>query len=143
MNQKTTVEKIRVRYGETDMMGHAYYANYLFWFEQARGAWCRERGFTYLSLEERGIKLPVVEANLRYKGEAKYDDLLEVHITLTEVRRSSMRFDYEIRNQSTGLVCTTGHTVHAVVDPEIKTTRLPQDMRELLGRDPADFDTVP
>lgn len=27
---------IRVRYGETDQMGHAYYASYLFWFEVAR-----------------------------------------------------------------------------------------------------------
>ena len=33
------VEPIRVIYGDTDQMGIAYYANYLFWFEQARGAW--------------------------------------------------------------------------------------------------------
>ena len=50
-------ERIRVRYGDTDQMGHAYYANYLFWFEQARGAWCRDRGFTYKSLEERGVQV--------------------------------------------------------------------------------------
>ena len=58
-----TEELIRVRYGETDQMGHAYYANYFLWFEQARGAWCRDRGFTYKGLEEQGVMLPVVEAH--------------------------------------------------------------------------------
>ena len=28
--------RLRVRYGETDAMGVAYYANYLTWFEVAR-----------------------------------------------------------------------------------------------------------
>ena len=27
-----TEERIRVRYGETDQMGHAYYGNYFLWF---------------------------------------------------------------------------------------------------------------
>ena len=29
-----TIERIRVRYGETDQMGHAYYANYLYWLSR-------------------------------------------------------------------------------------------------------------
>lgn len=37
MNQEVSVERIRVRYGETDQMGHAYYGNYMLWFEQAHG----------------------------------------------------------------------------------------------------------
>ena len=69
-----TAERIRIRYGETDQMGHAYYANYLYWFEQARGAWCRARGFTYKSLEAKGYFLPVVEVHVRYRGEVRYDD---------------------------------------------------------------------
>src|SRR5205085_9661285 len=67
MLKTVTEEQIRVRYGETDQMGHAYYANYLYWFEQARGAWCRDRGFNYTDLEAIGYMLPVVEVYARYK----------------------------------------------------------------------------
>jgi acyl-CoA thioester hydrolase len=97
-----TLERIRVRYGETDQMGHAYYANYLFWFEQARGAWCRDRGFTYKSLEAEGIFLPVVEVHVNYRGEIKYDEWITVEVWVSELRRAAIRFDYRILNEETG-----------------------------------------
>ncbi len=106
MQKRVTEERIRVRYGETDQMGHAYYSNYLLWFEQARGAWCRERGFTYKSLEDQGYRLPVVEVWCRYKGEAKYDDLLVVRVWVSEIRRASIKFEYEVVNEETSEVCT-------------------------------------
>ena len=99
-----TEERIRVRYGETDQMGHAYYANYLLWFEQARGAWCRDRGFTYKSLEDQGYRLPVVEVWVRYRGEIKYDDLAVVRVKLAEIKRAAMKFEYEVFNETKGYV---------------------------------------
>jgi acyl-CoA thioester hydrolase len=141
--RQVTEERIRVRYGETDQMGHAYYANYLFWFEQARGAWCRDRGFTYKSLEESGFMLPVVEAQLRYKGEVKYDDWIRVRIWLEEVRRSSMQFKYEVLNESTGKVTTEGYTWHVLMGTQRKAISIPQEVRELLERDPDASETVP
>lgn len=136
-----TEEKIRVRYGDTDQMGHAYYANYLYWFEQARGAWCRDRGFTYKSLEERGVLLPVVEAYVRYKGEVKYDDLISIRIHVSEIKRAAMRFDYQIFNEDR--LVTEGHTWHVVMSPETrKAMTIPTFMRELLERNPADFETL-
>jgi acyl-CoA thioester hydrolase len=105
-DEHVTTELIRVRYGETDQMGHAYYANYLYWFEQARGAWCRDRGFTYKGLEEMGYKLPVVEVWAKYKGEVKYDDDIAIEIWLGEVRRASIKFCYRVVNRTTGQFCT-------------------------------------
>lgn len=134
-----TIERIRVRYGETDQMGHAYYANYFFWFEQSRGAWCRDRGFTYKSLEESGYMLPVVEAHAAYKGEVHYDDWIQVKIWLAEMKRASMRFEYEITNESTGKVCTTGYTWHVLMGQERKAVTMPESVREWLTRNPDDF----
>ena len=135
-----TEERIRVRYGETDQMGHAYYANYLYWFEQARGAWCRDRGFTYKSLEEGGFMLPVVEAHVRYKGEVKYDDTITVKIRLAEVKRAAMRFEYEIYNH--GKLATEGHTWHVLMGSERKAVTIPPSLREMLDRDPDAFETL-
>lgn len=134
-----TVERIRIRYGETDQMGHAYYANYFYWFEQARGAWCRARGFAYKEMEALGYMLPVVEAHANYRAEVKYDDWIAVRVWLSEIRRASIRFDYEVINESTGKSCTTGHTWHVVMGPHRKAVSVPPQIREWLDRNPADF----
>lgn len=124
-----TEERIRVRYGETDMMGHAYYGNYLLWFEQARGAWCRARGFTYKSLEEAGYKLPVVEVWARYRGEVKYDDDILVRIRLAEVKRAALKFEYEVFNQTTQTVTTEGYTWHVMIDHTHKAVSVPAEWK--------------
>lgn len=129
-----TEERIRVRYGETDQMGHAYYANYLLWFEQARGAWCRDRGFTYKQLEEMGFFLPVVEVHVKYRGEIKYDDLIAIRVWLNEIRRASLQFCYEIINTETGKSCTEGYTWHVLMGRARKAVSIPGEVLEMLGR---------
>ena len=136
MNESSA--RIRVRYGETDQMGHAYYANYLFWFEQARGEWCRDRGFAYLDLEKEGYFLPVVEVHARYKGEVKYDDWIQVRVWVSEIKRAAIRFDYSVLNESTGLVSTEGYTWHVLMGSERKAVSIPATIREMLDRKPGD-----
>ena len=142
MDTRPTVERIRVRYGETDQMGHAYYANYLFWFEQARGEWCRDRGFTYKQFEAENVFLPVVEVHIRYKGEVHYDDWIQVKVTVTETKRAAIKFEYEVVNESTGKVCTEGYTWHVFMGTERKAISIPAHIKELLARNPDDFETL-
>lgn len=136
-----TEERIRVRYGETDQMGHAYYANYLYWFEQARGAWCRDRGFTYKQLEEMGYLLPVVEVHARYKGEIRYDDLITIRVSMPEIKRAAMRFEYQIVDAE-GKLLTEGYTWHVLMGSERKAITVPPIVREMLDRDPDAFETA-
>ncbi|MCH7945883.1 MAG: acyl-CoA thioesterase [Armatimonadetes bacterium] len=138
-----TEERVRVRYGETDQMGHAYYSNYLLWYEQARGAWCRDRGFTYKSLEEQGYRLPVVEVWSRYRGEIKYDDVAVIRVKLAEVKRSAIKFEYEVFNETTGQDCTIGYTWHVLASGEpIKAIPIPEEVMEMLMRDPDAHDRL-
>ena len=122
---------IRVRYGETDQMGHAYYANYLYWFEVARGGWCRARGFTYRSLEEEGLFLPVVEVWVRYRGEITYDEDIVIRIRLAEVKRASMKFDYEVVKN--GEKVTDGYTWHVLMGKERKAVSIPDSLKAKMG----------
>ena len=142
MSYSITEERIRVRYGETDQMGHAYYANYLFWFEQARGAWCRDRGFTYKQLEEMGFMIPVVEAHVRYRGEVVYDDWVSVRVWVSEIKRAAMRFEYEIFNETKGKSTTEGYTWHVLMGRERRAISIPANLREMLERDPANFERL-
>src|SRR5579862_3750795 len=137
-----TEERIRVRYGETDQMGHAYYANYLYWFEQARGAWCRDRGFTYKDMEEMGFFLPVVEAHVRYKGEVLYDEWVVVRVWSSEIRRATIRFDYEVFNESRNKLTTDGYTWHVLMGRERKAISIPPVIREMMDRDPAKWERL-
>ncbi|MGI8922491.1 MAG: acyl-CoA thioesterase [Fimbriimonadales bacterium] len=121
---------IRVRYGETDQMGHAYYANYLLWFEVARGEWCRSRGFTYKGLEAEGLFLPVVEVWARYRGEIMYDDDITIRIRLGEVKRASLKFEYEVARD--GKQLTEGYTWHVLMGKERKAVSIPDSLRERL-----------
>ena len=131
----THVERIRVRYGETDRMGHAYYGSYALFFEQARSGFCRAVGMPYPEVEARGYLLPVVEATFRYKGEILYEDEMEISIWVAEMRRSSLRFEYEIRVAGDERIRTTGHTVHVLVDANKRPVSIPDDIRERFAPD--------
>ena len=137
-----TEERLRVRYGETDMMGHAYYANYLLWFEQARGAWCRDRGFTYKGLEDLGFKLPVVEIWARYKGEVKYDDWITIRVWVEERKRAAIKFTYEILNESTNKVVTEGYSWHVFVGSTMRAVTIPEEIKDMLDRNPAEWERL-
>lgn len=119
--------EIRVIYGDTDRMGVVYYANYLRYFEAGRTEFLRAKGLSYRDFEETArLLLPVVEAGVAYRLPARYDDLLAVETSLTEVRRASARFGYRVLRGVDLLA--TGHTVHACVDLEGKIRRMPADL---------------
>lgn len=124
-------------------MGHAYYANYFYWFEQGRGAWCRARGFNYRDMEAKGYMLPVVEAHAEYKGEVHYDDIIVVRTWVSEMRRASLRFDYEIVNESTGKVTTLGYTWHVLMGAHRRAVTMPAEIRTWLERPAGDVSSMP
>jgi acyl-CoA thioester hydrolase len=109
------VAHIRVRYKDTDTMQVVYYGNYLTYFEVARVEFLRQHDRP-ISEVNRKLYLPVAEAYVRYLGPARLDDLLEVRCWISEKRRASFRFDYEVRNEAKTLLAS-GFTRHACLDP--------------------------
>ena len=122
---------VRVRYAETDKMGVVYYANYLVWFEVARTDWLRETGWTYRSMEQDGLGLPVIEAHCEYKASARYDDEIQVKTTARLVSPVRLAFDYTVWRAADNLLIASGHTVHACVDQSGRPARLPARVKEL------------
>jgi acyl-CoA thioester hydrolase len=128
--------KLRVIYGDTDQMGVVYYANYFRYFEFSRSEYFRARGGNYTELEKAGFGLPVVSAHCDYRRPAKYEDLLVIDVHVAELRRASLRFEYEVRRDAFGELLATGNTVHACVGPSGKPTGLPPAVVKLLGHGP-------
>jgi acyl-CoA thioester hydrolase len=127
---------IRVRYGDTDQMGMAYYGNYLRWFEIGRAEMMRSLGASYRSIEEEGIQLPVLEARCRYLKPARYDDLVAVETGVLEVGRASVRFGYRIVNEISGELLAHGMTEHCFLGARGRPVRPPEKLSGLLARAP-------
>lgn len=123
----------RVRYGDTDKLGVSYYANYLVWFEAARTEYFRALGFPYTECEKKGFFLPVVEAKAHYFSPSGYDDLLLVRTSVSHVGRSSIRFEYQVINKATQKLLASGYTVHVFVDKDLKPTRSPDKIKEIVS----------
>ena len=128
------VARVRVIYGDTDQMGMVYYGNYLRYFEVARNEYLRLLRFPYRVFEEsHGLRLPVVEATVRYRRPARYDDELALRAAVPEVGGASARFVYEILRLPDGELLVEGHTVHACIDAAGKVSRIPAELRGALS----------
>jgi len=109
--------KIRVRYGETDRMGYAYYGVYAQYYEVGRVEAIRELGMSYKEMEDRGILLPVIDFHVQYKKPAFYDDELTLITTIKERPGIKMIFHHECYNQDQQLL-NTGTVTLVFVDKE-------------------------
>lgn len=99
--------KLRVRYGETDQMGYAYYGVYAQYYEVGRVEAMRLLGFSYKDVEAKGILMPVTDYTISYKKPAFYDDELTIVTTINEVPKGArIIFDYECFNQNDELLNT-------------------------------------
>ena len=127
---------LRVRYGDTDQMGMAYYGNYLRWFEIGRAEMMRALGTSYRAIEAAGIRLPVVEVRCRYLKPARYDELLAIETGVIALGRASVRFGYRIVNEASGERLAFGTTEHCFLGAGDRPVRAPDDVRALLERAP-------
>jgi acyl-CoA thioester hydrolase len=100
--------------------------------EIARVEWLRKRGVLYADWAAQGRHLAVVEASCKYVQPARFDDVLDVEVVLSELRAASLRFTYTIRRS--GVVLTEGMTRHACVDDAGKLCRLDDEAFTVLRR---------
>jgi acyl-CoA thioester hydrolase len=108
--------KLRVRYGETDQMGYAYYGVYAQYYEVGRVETMRVLGFSYKDVEAKGILMPVSEFTVNYKRPAYYDDEITIVTTVKEMPVGArITFDYECYNQNKELL-NTGKVILVFID---------------------------
>ena len=126
--------RVRVRFGETDLMGIVHHASYVSYMEVARIEWLRRRGVTYAEWAAHGVHLPVVELSVRYRAPARFDDELDVQTTLGEIGAASVRFDYRLVRAADGMLCTEGSTRLACIDARHALRRITEEVVEILRR---------
>jgi len=114
--------RTRVRYKETDQMGIAHHSNYLVWFEIGRTDLCRETGFPYAEIENRGFLLVVTEIGCRYRTPFRYDDEVLIRTSVASAASRSMKFAYELYDGTGTDLRASGFSSHLWLD---RVTRKP------------------
>ena len=120
--------KLRVEYHHTDQMGIVHHSNYIKFFEAARTEWLRAAGLTYAEMERRGVMMPIVDVQIRYRQPSYYDEMLSIMTYVDELPLARMTFRYEIRGED-GRDVASGTTTLGFID---SVTRRPQRAPEWL-----------
>ena len=124
---------IRVRYAEVDAMGYLHHSHYFTYFEMGRTELLRAQGGNYRQMEEDGYFLVVAEIHCKFRAPARYDDLLTLRTTISEVTPVKLVHDYELLRDGTPLA--TAHSVLACVDRNGRIQRIPDVISQLASRD--------
>jgi len=94
----------RVRYSDTDRMDMVYHGSYVPMLEAARVDTLREVGWVYSEMEKKGILLPVINLNIRYKMPARYDQILRIETHVVRAPTSKIEFCFNIYHEQNLLV---------------------------------------
>ena len=129
--------KRRVEFYETDAAGIVHFSNFFRYMETAEHAFLRSLGHEFH--ENHGdmeIGWPRVSASGDYKSPVRFGDELVVKVRVAEVRRRSVRYEFECRVEGAERAAATGEFVTACVqiDPEggFKAVPIPEVLRAKL-----------
>ncbi|TFG66745.1 MAG: acyl-CoA thioesterase [Gemmatimonadales bacterium] len=128
-----SVTEVRVRYAETDQMGRAHHMAYVAWFELARTEMMRQTGISYADMERRGILLPVVRLEVDYLKGVAYEDVIDVHTSVADVRSRRVQFDYRVVARESDLIVAEATSVLVCMGRDGRPRRLPDDVRRALA----------
>lgn len=120
---------IRVYYEDTDSGGVVYHANYLKFAERARTELLRSLGFENKSLQEQeGIIFVVRHIEADYLKPAFLDCSLQVRSEVLDIKNASIVLQQNVFREE-DLVCAMKVVLVCVDKKELKTTRLPDDIK--------------
>jgi acyl-CoA thioester hydrolase len=126
------VHQIRVRYHECDAQGIVFNAHHFAYFDITLTELWRAAFGSYQALVGAGSDVVVVDAAASFKASPRFDDLIDVEMTIARLGGSSMTSEFAERRD--GELLVTGRMVHVFVDPATMTKQqIPDLIRERLA----------
>ncbi|MEM3627298.1 MAG: thioesterase family protein [Candidatus Bathyarchaeia archaeon] len=123
----------RVSWVDTDAAQVMHFSNYFRFFEKAEEEFYRHLGFDFSYAEEMGLWFPRVEAFCQFIRPARFNDLLEVELSIEELKEKSVKYGFRIFNKENSNLLASGYVVIVVADKRTgKATQIPLEMVEKL-----------
>jgi acyl-CoA thioesterase FadM len=125
---------IRMRWGESDPAGIAFYPRFFEWFDIACAALFDTLALPWPVLfpQRRIVGVPIVECGARFSSPVTWGDTMRVTATVAWVKEKMFRVDYEVRIGERA--CATGFEVRAWVgkpaapDEPLRALPIPADV---------------
>jgi YbgC/YbaW family acyl-CoA thioester hydrolase len=134
MSTKTFKASFRVSWADTDAAQVVHFSNYLRFFEKAEEEFYRHLGFSFTDAKlTRGLWFPRVEVFCQYKKPARFNDTIEVELSIEKLKEKSVKYDFKIVNKKTGVLLANGYAVIVAADKQTgKATQIPNEIVEKL-----------
>ena len=122
---------LRVRYSECDPQGVVFNANWLAYYDLVITELWRELIGDYSGMVEQGADMMVAEAGIRFRGSARFDDVVEFQLSVTRLGETALSTRVEARVD--GNPAIEGTMRHVFVEPGTNVKRpIPEDIRAAL-----------
>lgn len=119
------------KYYETDQMGVIHHSNYIRWMEEARVDVLNQMGYPYKRFEEMGYISPVLHVDCEYKKSIRFDDKVEVKVSLQDLGRVKFTLRYDIYNLSeNGCLSAYGTTTHCFLQKNGRPVLMDKEMKK-------------
>jgi acyl-CoA thioester hydrolase len=126
------IHRLRVRYHECDAQQRVFNAHYFAYFDLTLTELWREAFGSYAEMVRSGHDVVVAEATATFRGAARFDEEVDVAMTIARLGDTSMTIDVEVRRDREVLV--EGRLVHVWVDATSYEKRsIPDEARERLA----------
>ena len=113
----------KVYYYETDKMSIMHHSHYIRIFEETRVSFLEQAGMPFEEIEARGILMPVLAVNCRYKRPLRFDETFAVYPVITKFNGTTLELDYRIVSRLNGDICAEGSSSHCFTDLNMKPLR--------------------
>jgi len=135
----------RVEFAETDMAGIVHFSNFFRMMEATEHAFFRSLGFS-IHGHENGTTTgwPRVSASCDYRAPLRFEEEVEIHLLVAEVRSRSIRYQFVFRKGPEGVEVARGQVaaVCATVDKttgKLTPVPIPDSIRALISPAPPEL----
>ena len=122
--------EFRVRFGETDLQGVVFNANYLLYTDTTQLDYFRHIGVPYDEVRRQGHDVYLVDTHIQFFAPARFDEVIESFTRISEFGNSSLKMEfvmYEKENNRHLTTCLSTYVI--VVEESGKPTRAPAYLR--------------
>jgi len=124
---------LRVTWADTDAAQVVHFSKFFVYFERTEEEFYRSLGFSFSDLRNKGLWLPRVEAFCQYRKLARFDDTLEIQLTVEELKEKSVKLGFSVTKKETAELLATGYVVVVAADRNTgKATPIPKEFVDKL-----------
>lgn len=115
----------RIEFAETDMAGIVHFANFYRMMEVTEHAFFRSLGFS-IHAHEHGTTTgwPRVSASCDFRAPLRFEEEVEIHLLVAEVRTRAIRYVFIFRKAADGTEVAHGEVVAVCASVERATGKL-------------------